>query len=31
MAHLIFPHHKPEFYDFIKKIMPDFRKIEKMR
>lgn len=31
MTHLIFPHHKPEFYDFIKKIMPDFRKIEKMR
>lgn len=28
LTHLIYPHHKREFYDFIKEIMPDFRQRE---
>lgn len=26
LTHLIFPHHKKSFYEFIAKIMPDFKK-----
>ena len=25
LAHLIYPHHKSEFYDFISELMPDFK------
>ncbi|CAD7286532.1 M48 family metallopeptidase [Campylobacter suis] len=28
LSHLIYPHHKSEFYDFIESIMPDFRQRE---
>ncbi|MGG7047753.1 MULTISPECIES: M48 family metallopeptidase [unclassified Campylobacter] len=28
LSHLIYPHHKSEFYDFIRSIMPDFRQRE---
>ena len=30
LTHLIFPHHKVEFYEFIARIMPDFKEREKL-
>ena len=30
LTHLIYPHHRNEFYAFIAKIMPDFKKREKL-
>ena len=29
LAHLIYPHHQKSFYDFIAKLMPDFKAREK--
>lgn len=30
LTHLIYPHHQKSFYDFIQRVMPDFREREKM-
>ena len=30
LTHLLYPHHQKSFYDFIEKIMPDYRKQEQI-
>ena len=30
LTHLLYPHHKKSFYDFIEKIMPDYKKQEQI-
>ncbi|WP_178140096.1 M48 family metallopeptidase, partial [uncultured Campylobacter sp.] len=30
LTHMLYPHHQKSFYDFIEKIMPDYKKQEQI-